>query len=175
MVSLSARHWRIQMTSRERRLKEGRLYREVMNEVFKGNDLEIWMVRDGLEMSLGIAMNNIFDYIEGCLQLYDNPLSHLRWCFPDFIWKFREDIRADKLASALGDADYIWVMGGEVGEMFITAEQMARRKHRVLCFLSKTGEHSGWNSMVKKDLRDWVPGVRFVQDGDDETAGSIIS
>ena len=163
------------MTSKERRQREAKLYHEARKEVLASDDPEIWINRDGLEMSLGIALDGIYNYIDSCLWMDDNPLRYLRRYFPGFTWKFHEDVRVDDLTSVLDSADYIWVTGLEVGDGFITATQISGVKPRMLCFLSRTGNYSGWNTMIKRDLRMWVPNIRFVEDGSDKDANTIIT
>lgn len=163
------------MTSKEMRIREGKLYNGLMNEVLMGDDPEVWINRHGMEMSLGIAMEGISNYIEACYWVNDNPLRHLRRSFPDFIWKFHEDVSRTKLASVLGVVDYIWVGGLEVGDAYVTATQVRNAKPRVLCFLNETGDHSGWNQVVRRDLSPSVPGIRFVEDGNDKDANTVIS
>lgn len=162
------------MTSKEMRIREGKLYNGLMNEVLEGDDPEVWIDRHGMEMSLGMAMGNISDYIESCYWMQDNPLRHLRKSFPYFTWKFHEDVSQARLASVLGVADYIWVGGLVVGDAFVTATQVRDAKPRGLCFLPKINEHCGWNRMIRRDLSLVVPGIRFVQDGNDKDANTVI-
>lgn len=181
VVSLSARHWRIQMTSKEIRLRDAKLYQEAMNEALIGDDPEIWISRHGLEMSLGIAMDGISDYIDACFWLNDNPLQHLRKHFPGFIWGFHEDVSPNRLVSVIVVADYIWVTGLEIGDGFVTATQIGRTNHlglpkrRVLCFLPEKSEHSGWNQTIRTALSAYVPGIRFVLNSNNKIADTIIS
>jgi len=163
------------MTSKAMRLRERSSYREAVNEVFVSEDPGIWIDRDGLEMSLGMAMDDVFNYITACFWMYDNPLSHLRRFLPGFIWKFQEDVGQDKFASVLGTVDYIWVIGLEVGSGFVTATQIHGDEPCIFCFLSKSGEYSGWNRMIRDSLRDSVPSIRFVQNGTEGDASTILS
>ena len=169
------------MTSKEMRLRDAKLYQEAMNEALTSDDPEIWISRHGLEMSLGIAMDGISDYIDACFWLVDNPLRHLRKHFPGFMWKFHEDVRKDEFASVLGVVDYIWVTGLEIGDGFVTATQFRRTKHlgpqkrRTLYFLPEKSEHSGWNQTIRKDLSSYVPGILFVLNGNNKIASTIIS
>ncbi len=163
------------MTSKEMRLRDAKLYQEAMNEALASRDPEIWISRHGLEMSLGIAMDGISEYIDACFWLDDNPLRHLRRHFPGFTWKFHEDVAKNKLASVLGVADYIWVTGLEIGDGFVTATQMGGNKPRVLCFLPEKSEHSGWNQTIRTDLSTYVPGILFVLNGNNKIVNTIVS
>ncbi len=164
------------MTSKEMRLRDAKLYQGLMNEVLTSNDPGIWIDQHGMEMSLGIALDGISDYIDACFWMNDNPLRHLRRYFPGFIWNFHEDIKRNDLALVLGNADYIWVTGLEVGDGFVTATHVGRiRKPRVLCFLPEKSEHSGWNQVIRRDLRNNVPGILFVLNGNNKIADTIIS
>ncbi len=162
------------MTNKEMRLREAKLYQGLMNEILTGKDPEVWIDRHGIEMSLGIAMYHISEYIDACFWLDDNPLRHLRKQFPSFIWKFHKNVNPNKLAPILVCADYIWVTGLEVGDEFVTATQIEREKPRVLCFLPEKNEYSGWNNMIRKRLNRVVPDIRFIKNGDDRVANTII-
>ncbi len=162
------------MTNKEQRKKEAEVYRSMRNEVLLGDDPEIWVVRCGDEMSLGIAMEDIHDYISASLNMDANPLRHLRNQFPGFIWEFHQDLTKGKLKSVLAGADYIWAPGVTSDEEFVVARQIGRENHRVLLFLSRVNEHSGWNSWMKREVRGSVPNIRFVMNGDDMNSGTVI-
>ncbi len=164
------------MTSKKKRLKEAKLYQQVTNEALSCDDPEVWIDRYGMEMSLGVAMDDISEYIDACFRINENPLRHLRRYFPGFAWKFHEDVYEEKLASILKAVDYVWVTGlFSVGEGFVTATQIQGEKLRVLCFLASQREYSGWNSMIRKELKSCVPEIRFVENGNKEVVNTILS
>ncbi len=162
------------MTNKERRLKEAKICREMRNEVLLNDESDMWIHRDGEEMSLGMAMDDVHEYIYASLNMDDNPLRHLRHHFPGFNWKFYEGVSRGKLSSILRTADYIWIPGLFIDEEIIVAQQIGRAIPRVLCYLSKTGEYSGWNRSSSQELSSLVPHVRFVMNGDDKGMDTII-
>lgn len=173
-VSLSARHWRIQVkkeTKHERKLRKvasQRRWRESYNEVLLSEDPEIWIDDDewGFEQSLGMAMEDFFQYIRACYFVDTNPLSHLRKYCPDFKWEFHESLREEKIPIALGSVDYIWT--GMGSDTYITATQIGRENPRVLCYRPKKEYYEA------DKLKKVFPIVRLVMDGDEENAGTII-
>ena len=168
---------RRQKKPQARRQKEAKMFREITNQILLGDDPQVWIDVEetqglygiGIEMSLWMLMDSISKYIEGCFLLNDNPLQHLRKLFPSFIWEFHEGM-SRKLASVLGATDYIW----SDNSRFITATQIGGMKRRVLCFLPKNFECPELNDVTREDLSH-VPGIRFVQDGNDKDATTIIT
>ncbi len=156
--------------SKQRRLFEAELYRVARTQVLKSNDPEIWIHRDGLEMSLGIVMDEIHDYIQASLLLDDNPLRYLRQSFPDFVWKFHEGDDGFEAARIIATTDYVWMrFFGSLREGFISATQTDKKKPRVLCY--KPEEVEEW---VNAKMKTFVPKIRFVVNGNEKIANTII-
>ena len=157
--------------SKQNRLKEAKLYHIARNEVLKSNDPERWIYRDGMEVSLGILMSDIHDYIEASLVMGNNPLQYLRRHFPDFVWKFHEDKSELDAVNILAGADYIWLRCfGSLIDEFITATQVDRKSRRTLCYRPRKEDNKSWTAVMK--LR--VPTIRFVVNGDEFDANTII-
>ncbi|MBX4206594.1 hypothetical protein KW784_02290 [Candidatus Parcubacteria bacterium] len=156
--------------SKQGRLKEAALYHAARNEALKSDDLEIWIVRYGFEMSLGRAMDEINEYIYASLHMHDNPLRYLRRYFPDFTWKFHEDHDEAQAARIIAESDYIWLhCFGLINDNFITAIRKNGEKPRVLCYRPQK-ESDEWVGRLKKK----VPAIRCVADGDDTDANTLI-
>jgi hypothetical protein len=156
--------------SKQGRLKEAKLYRVARNEVLMSDHPEIWIGRDGIEVSLGMLMHDVDRYIYESLHMDDNPLRYLRRAFPDFIWNFHESHDERQGVRIIAAADYIWMRSfGMVFDDLITATRKSGGKPRVLCY-KPHNEDQEWVA----PLRVLLPKIRFVVDGDATDAGTII-
>jgi hypothetical protein len=159
-------------TKREKRLRQKssqKQWQASYNEVLLSEDPEIWIDYEqlGFEQSLGMALEEFFQYIRACYFLDSNPLSHLRKYCPGFTWRFYEDVPDEKIANILGCVDYIWMGLGH--NSFVTATQVGRKNPRILCYRPKSGE-----CYEADKLKRVLPTVRFVINGDEETADTIV-
>jgi hypothetical protein len=175
-VGLSARHWRIQVkkeTKREEKLRQAaskELWRKSYNDVLLSEDPHIWLDDENgfdFEQSLGMAMEDFFQYIRACYFIDANPLPHLRKYCPKFKWEFHRDVSLEKIPIVFGSVDYIWT--GEDFDTYITATQIGRNSPRVLCY------HPKKIVIQAHKLKEVFPIVRFVSDGNEETVGTVIT
>lgn len=153
------------------RLRDATLYKVARTEVLLSDDPELWITRDGLEMTLGICMQDIQEYVKASFNIDTNPLTFLRVNFPDFVWSFHEDKNKGQLARIFGRSDYIWFpYWMELIEGVVTATQRGVGSNRRLCFLPSQEKGSGLHMRIA----DTFPGLKFVLNGDDGFADTII-
>ena len=148
--------------------------RKARTMVLKSDDPFILVEVGGIEDELWQVMEDIYQYIKHVFNMNDNPLRHLRKCFPDFKWEFHKVAGLEKLAPIIANADYIWSTYEDIffSEGIITAIETGRSNPRAFLYRHESEQFRLMQLKENIKLRSFFANIQFVYN--DFRLGTVI-